>query len=685
VTISNDSTRYLILDYETYSELDLKKVGGWEYSKHHSTEILCVGYRFGTRANLANSKTVIWSPYLPETQIEFRGFLEALRNSNVQLVAHNALFEQVLTKNVFGPRYMRSKLELRQIPLERWICTASLSRSRGLPGKLEDVTNALNLSHKKDMEGHRLMLRLCKPKKPSKKDPSLRINDEASIARLAEYCVRDVDAETELFLRLPPLHPREREFWLIDQAINLRGFGVDRNLVQSALTLIAHETNRLDEEVRTITKGRLNSARQRNAVLKYLRVNKMVLPDLRANTVKEVLEKNEFPNEQCQKLLEARDAISRSSTSKYRAFEMRSRSDSRARDNTIFFGAHTGRQAGTGLQPQNLFKTLFRPEDLGIGLGLILANDRHCIEALFEKPMELYASALRSCIVPSPESFLDVGDFATIEVRVLFWLAGNDAGLQAFKAGQDLYIEMAAKIYGVCPKELKRKYDLGDKKASLMRQLGKQTVLGAGFGMGINGEKFQATCKQYGIDIPISLAKRAIQAYRQLHQSIPVFWSNLERAALLAFTNPGKTYRIGFLKWKMEKDFLTVELPIGRKLSYYQPKVELKKNLYGFRRQLSYMGILSPSKKFGRIKTWGGKLAENVVQAVARDLLMEAVSRLEMTESKPVLTVHDEIICERPEGQGSFEEFLKTMAMVPDWAKGFPIKVEGWSEKRYRK
>jgi len=210
---------------------------------------------------------------------------------------------------------------------------------------------------------------------------------------------------------------------------------------------------------------------------------------------------------------------------------------------------------------------------------------------------------------------------------------------------------------------------------------------GGGFGIGLGGEKFQATCKQYGLDVPIELAKRAVRAYREAHPRVPVFWNNIERAAVQACQNPGKRYRIGYLIWEKKGDFLTVQLPIGRKLSYYKPGVEMVRTPWGNKAQLSYLGVLSPSKKFGRIKTWGGKLTENVVQAIARDLLYEALMRLEeQGKRSPVLPVHDGIVCERGESNGhSLSDFINTMAEAPAWAKGLPVKVEGWSEKRYRK
>lgn len=677
---------WCVLDYETFSELNLKKAGAYEYSKHPSTEILCAAFRIGTKAELPHAETQLWVPSKREKH--FKDLLNALRNPAVQLVAQNSLFEQVITANVFGPKHMPSKTELQEIPLERWHCTASMSRAKGFPGNLEDACKALALPHQKDMEGHRVMLKLCKPRKPSKNDQRTRWTDPEDYKALYEYCPRDVDAEVDLFLTLGELGKIERKFWLIDQKMNHRGFAVDRKLVNNVLPLIDKETKRLDKMTFKQSRGKLKSVRQVEATVKFLRKEGVKIPDLTAQTVREILRAGGI-SDRARTILETRQSTSRSSTAKYKLFELRSRVDGRARDNTIYYGAHTGRQSGTGLQPQNLFKSILHQDDVNLGVELIRRADRLSIEALFPRPMELYASVLRSSIIAALGHTLDVGDFSTIEVRVLFWLAGYTKGLQALEAGRDLYIEMASRIHGVKVDKIVKGRLKGLKKFNLMRELGKQTVLGAGFGIGVNGEKFQATCKKYDIHISLDLAQRAIRAYRALHTPIPIFWGNIERAACLAVQKPGKTFKIGFLKWKYENKglpFLMCRLPIGRTLYYFNPKITKKQTPWGMVPQLSYMGVTSPGKKWLRISTWGGKLAENVTQAVARDVLMCALVRLEeKKESLPVLGVHDEGVCERKIGVGSHENFLKTFGEVPRWAMGLPIKVEAWSEPRYRK
>lgn len=678
--------KYLVLDYETFSEHDLKKSGAFEYAAHESTEILCAGFAVGTREELKTASVKLWSP-LPEFRDKygsnFGDLLKALLDPSIKLVAHNALFEQVITRFVFGKKYTYSKDYLQNLPVERWTCTAALARSIGIPGKLEGAGAALGLTQQKDKEGHRLMLKLSKPKKPSKKDPSVRHSKPEEYERLFDYCVQDIRSEIDLFLALPELPEKERKLWLLDQRMNLEGFKVDRKLVKGALKLIAQETEKMDSEIYSLTKGEVISARQRDGVLKYLRRNGVVLPDLRAGTVSTMLSEAKL-SEGTKRVLEIREAASKSSTAKYQAFEIRSRFDGRARDNTLFFGAHTGRQSGTGLQPQNLFKTVIPQDDLEASLSLIQNGDYHAIDAFFDKPMRLYASALRSCIVAEKGHILDVGDFATIEVRVLFWLAGHKKGLEALASGRDLYLEMASQIYRVPLEKLVAAYKAGNLRAKNMRQLGKTVVLGAGFGIG--WKKFLASCLQQKMVITEDLAMSAVKAYRGTHARVPIFWTNIEKAAIMACKSPGRRFRLGHVVWCKEGKFLTVELPIGRKLHYYEPRVYMKETPWGHQEALSYMAVNSVTKKFERQDSWGGVLTENVVQAVARDLLMEALLRLDDSGLyRPILSVHDEIVCERPIEKGNTNEFLEIMEQVPVWAEGIPIKVEGWSEPRYRK
>ncbi len=688
--MASKETEFLLVDFETYSEVELGDYGAAEYSRHPSTEILCIGYLSGTRDELADADAKVFVPPSNGDGLAIdTEFMLLLTRPDVVIVAHNTFFEQCITENVLTRyRNLIRSSKARGIPLERWICTASQARACGLPGKLEMVGPALNLPHQKDMAGHRVMLKLSKPRKPTKNDPSTRYTPENApddFAKLYSYCGDDLLAERDLFLKLPPLSDNERRVWLLNQKMNHRGFAVDRDLVTGALHCIEKTTAKLDARFQELTG--LNSARQREATRAHLERLGVVLPNMQAGTIDDVLDKPSAMPAEAREILEIRQSISKSSTAKYAAFDWRSRSDGRARDNTIYHGAGTGRGAGTGLQPQNLFKSTLPYPDVLTGIELIKRRDVNAIEALYERPMELYSSAIRGCIVAPKGSTLDVGDFATIEVRVLFWLAGDTRGLKKLADGSPIYLEMAAKIFELKLSKLLADYEAKVEGTYDQRQLGKATVLGSGFGIGLGGEKFVAAAKQMaGLTISQSLAQKCVAAYREEHPAVVAFWNTIERAATLALTNPGKTYKHGRLRWKKIGPWLTCELPSGRLMRYFGAKMQMVKTLYGTKLAITYRSINSKTHQFDRQSTWGGKLAENATQAVARDLLMDALIRLDERGHLPVLDVHDEVVAERPDtfarsGHAMFE----IMEEAPAWADGLPIKVEGWSETRYRK
>lgn len=670
---------YCVFDFETYSEADLKKVGAWEYSLHPSTEVLCAAFRIG------NKKTLKTNPTQFCTTFNGNGFLfSSLRNQDIKLVAHNAFFEQSIVQNILAKKDPR----VADIPISRWICTAAMAASCALPRSLDGACKALDLAHSKDVEGRKIMLKMSKPRKPTKNNPSTRWEDEDMFRKLKLYCRSDVDAEVGLFLRLPELAPRERDFWELDQKMNFTGFSVDRALARGAVLVSEEIAKGLDQEIKTLSGGVLDSSRQVEEVKQYLNKNGCKISSLGAQEVREVLQTPGL-DAKARRILEIRQENSRSSVAKYKAFLNRSAFDSRARGNTLFYGAHTGRQSGTGLQPQNLFKRVIPQSEVEEAIKYLRSDNPFIVLDLWSKPADVLASCLRSTIVAKEGHVLDVADFSTIEVRVLFWLCGHKRGLSALKQGQDLYIEMASKIYAIDELGLLKAYKEGCDKSIKKRQLGKAAVLGAGYGIGLNGERFQATAKAQGLDIEIEVAQLAVKTYREYHSAVPKFWANLETAVIRAIKNPKKSFRLGYLTFQMEDDFLTIGLPIGRKLFYYKPEVTTEKTIYGPRPKVSYLGVKSPSKKFERISTFGGSLVENVTQAVARDVLMEALWRVEHSSmSRPILAVHDEIIAERKKEDWDFDAFklfLDMMSVTPKWARDLPIKVEGWSDVRYRK
>lgn len=559
------------------------------------------------------------------------------------------------------------------LPPERWLCTAALAATHALPRKLEDVCTVLDLA-KKDMEGHRLMLKMSKPRKPTKLDKRKWHNKKADLIRLVEYCKKDVKAETDVLLTLPPLNPFERKVWVLDQKINARGVLVDRDLVQNIIKMIAKEKIHLNAEAVKLTGGAFRSTTQREAVRKWVAAQGVHLPNMQAKTIDDAIAAN-LVTGKVKRVLEIRRAISKTSLGKYPAFEMRSRTDGIVRAYLMYWAASTGRWGGVGIQPQNLPRGNFKSfDDYRIALELIQAGNVEMCRMLYGDVMGIFSALLRSMVIARPGKEFFCADFAAIEVRVLFWLADHVKGLEAFRKDKQLYRELAEVIYGI-----KLKLDEGPE-----REVGKRAVLGCGFGMG--AVKFEATCKQFGQEVSTEIAERAVKAYRKAHAPVVQLWYNVERSAISAVLRPGRVFETNHTKWFVERDFLYCELPSGRRLAYHKPTIKYKKTPWGEKRPTLYHWSVHPkTKKYVNDGTYGGKLTENIVQAMARDLEAESILRIEPAGYDVVLHTHDEILGERKKGEGNVKKFENLMAEIPAWAAGCPVKAKGWSGSRYRK
>lgn len=679
---------YLIFDYETYSDLNIKLVGSYVYAHHPSTEILCCSFRLGTRATLEKAKVRTYAPkkIWNEHRTDLRTgklLCELIMREDIILVAHNAMFEQAVTRFVLS-KLLSKLLGLISpviIPHARFICTAALASVYALPRKLEEACQALKLDHQKDKEGHKLMLKWSQPKKPSKKDPSTRYTK--NFDRLVTYCEHDIYAETALFLRLDPMIPSERALWIFDQVINFRGAFVDRPLVKRIQAMIAEEKKTLTNELREITNGDVQTGGQGEAIKEWLRTQECYLPNLQKKTVEDAITDGLVEGD-AKRVLELRQNLNKTSLKKYTAFINHTSVDSIMRFSLNFHAASTGRWAGSGVQPHNFPRGTLKINDSDgkeIDLATSAAEtinegfDLELIRTLYEEPMEVFVSCLRTMIKAREGKELFVADFAAIEARILFWVADHHEGCRAYAEGRKMYEEMAMTIYN---KE--------DIKAITKDQrfVGKEAVLGSGFGMG--WKKFQSTCKSKGQDVPTPTAKAAIKGYREKHKAVPTLWKNLEKAAISAVKNPTKTFKINHTEWFMKGKFLCCRLPSGRCLYYYGPTIKNGRTPWGTIQPILYhWGVDSKTKRWVLQKTWGGTLTENVVQAIARDLLAGAMIRTEKAGYPVILTVHDEIINERDIGEGNIEEFAQLMKRLPAWAKGAPVSCEAWKGTRYRK
>lgn len=372
--------------------------------------------------------------------------------------------------------------------------------------------------------------------------------------------------------------------------------------------------------------------------------------------------------ENARRALEILQALGRSSTAKYEAMahHMDPR-DWRVRGGLLYHGASTGRWSGSGVQPHNFPKGAIKDMD---GTWDALMDSE-----TFPHIMETLSHGLRGAITAGPGQQLYVADYAAIEARVLLWLAEDDDALEVFRQGKDIYLEMAREIYG---------YECNKTDHPLERSVSKIATLALGFQMGWT--KFVATLAAAHIEVDETFGRKIVEAYRAKFWRVKEMWYAQEDAAVAATKRRGSVV-CGRMRWVHEGRFLYCILPNGRRLAYPDAALRDRETPWGAIKQaLTYKGIDTHTRKWARQTSYGGLLVENQTQAVARDLMAEAMLRCEASGTyRPVLTVHDEIVCEADQGAGSVAEFDALIAHVPDWAAGCPVAAESWNGFRYRK
>ncbi len=646
----------ICFDFETRSKADIKETGAWVYSTHPSTEILCLAYR----SDEMTSPKLLVSGF--EKDPIARNFFDIAIKRGQLFESHNAFFEKSIWQNILVKRYGWP-----QIPDHLWRCSASVAAYHGLPRNLQTVGVILNLPVKKDNDGHTVMLQLSKPNRTGN---FYTLDDSPDkFQKLYEYCLTDVQAEIEVSKKLGYLPERELAIWQLDQKINRRGVPIDVKAVEAAIKILEQYTTKLTAEAVALSDGSFNTVNQRVKVIEWCKSLGESVEAYDKSYLAEYL--NKVKNPKVKRVLEIRQQIGRTSTAKYIAMKNSVSEDGRIRDVLFYHGAITGRWSGKLVQFQNLPRGSIK--DMESAIRVVKLADYSTIQMLHGNPMEFMSSAIRGMVKAPEGRKLVVADFAAIEARVLGWAAGSTKMLNQFIKGEDLYVEMASKIYGLPIAEIKSEH----------RQLGKAAILGAGYGMGAT--KFYQTCQSWGIKVSEQLASTAVNAYRQTYFEVPKFWSATEQAAHNA-VRTRKPMVVGKTIWFMKDRFLVCQLPSGRHMHYLDPK--FANNSYG-NFELQYSGEANGTCV--RVGTYGGKLVENVVQAIARDIMAEAMLRVEEAGYDVILSIHDEIIAEfspkikNMSDEDIVKDFRTLMAKSPEWAKGCPISASGWVGLRYKK
>jgi DNA polymerase bacteriophage-type len=627
------------VDFETYSECDIRSAGAWAYADHPSTEVLCLAWA------VEDEPPKLWTPDMPAPS-ELFGLIER----GAKVWAWNSFFELAIWQRV---------LMWPTIPIAQWSDTAALAAAQAYPRALGKCGEFMGMSGDaaKDKRGKYLIQRLCKPYRGK------RVEDPELLQELYDYCLQDVVAESEIRKQLRPLHPGERLVWEADQRMNLRGVKLDAANCEHAIEIIKKVESELNQEVFELTDGELASTSSRAKSLDWINRQGLAMDSYDKAAVTCALEGVCPPK--VYRFLQIRQALSKSSTKKFQAMLACLGRDGRAHGTGMYHGAATGRWSGRHFQPQNLPRPIVDDVD-----PIIDALRFRCPDQLPGEPMALLASCLRGMLIASKGRRLIVSDYSAIEARVLAWLAGHESVLQSFKDGLDLYKVTASDMYGI-------PYSNVDKD---QRFIGKVASLALGYQGGVKA--FQKMAANYGTDVDDTTALKIRDDWRAANRPIVKLWHEVGRAAMNALYRgrEEKVSRGAFFTYKPDLYF---RLPSGRCLCF--PRAFHSPNRWPSNGKLTYQGMNNFTHKWGTIDTYGGSLVQSITQAVARDLLAHALLKIDAAGYDPIMTVHDEIVADTKIGHGSLDEFNKLMCELPGWAKGLPVDVEGYEADRYRK
>jgi len=628
------------LDYETRSKADLKEVGAHRYAIDPSTEILMAGV----------SENPPDAPVHLMTKYDYSPEVKDLISRADIIYAHNAPFEQAISwaqaQKFFGF----------EIPIEKWRCTGAMARKASLPWSLEKLALQLKLTEQKNTEGRRLIRLFCLPNKEGNFNDPKEFPEDWELFK--EYCRQDVRTEKAVHHKLKAFELRDEslETFLFDLRLNQTGIPVNVPALKTASKIIKEEQERLT--------GEFLSHMGFNPTQRELFRRTVGLTDMTSETVEKAIGLGHPQKE----ILKIYQKLSYAAIKKVDTILDCVCPDGRVRGTLLYYGAGTGRWSGRLVQPQNFKKT---PRELRGVTGEVFQALEKGISAedlslLYGEPLELIAAVIRQFITVSLDA-----DYSAIEARIICWLADQKDVLEKWRKGEDLYKWMAGHVYGITP----------DKVDSDQREVGKRIILGAGYGMG--APKFQSSClEQYGLDLSISLCEKAIQMFRSLCNEITNYWYYLDHNARMAIGQLGTTFGPFTFRSIGGIPFLIFKLRSGRNLVY--PYAALETDAKEGRTNLTYWGQIAGQVSYGRVKLYGGKLAENETQATAADIMAHGAIIAEKAGYEIVTLIHDQALAIKRDGQSALQ-FGNCLATLPKWATGLPLKVEAKECKYYSK
>lgn len=665
----------LHIDLETYSSVDITSCGSYKYFESLDFEILLIGYYFEGCGNLGGVKVLdLMAGDYSEN------FERALLDPSVELHAHNANFERnaLIGYVCRSPAYKGISLTSSDLPIERWHCSAVKAGYCGLPLSLDGVSKALQLGDKgKSSEGKALIKYFSCPVKATKVNGMRTRNfphhDLEKWGRFKEYCKQDVEAEVEIGrkLRVYEIPETERLNYFLDQKINDRGILIDLVMAQNAYDI----DNRFSAELYTLVKELtgLDNPNSPAQLKEWLQdITGFEIPSLAKGLLPDLIKDANCP--EVSKVIGLRQMMSKTSTKKYLAMLNCACSDNRARGLSQFYGANrTGRWAGRLIQMQNLPQNHL--EDLEEARACIASGDYDLITLLYDDIPSILSQLIRTAFVAKEGYTFADADFSAIEARVIAWLADEKWRMKVFRTHGKIYEASASKMFNVPIEAVTKGSDLRAKGKVAELALGYQGSIGALKTMG--GEKMGLTDPEM---------ETIVKRWRFANPAIVTLWADLESCAMHAMQYKKKVVSIHKgLIFDCDDNALTIELPSGRKLFYQSPSFTV--NQWG-KKSIRYKGMDQTTKQWGYVDTYGGKLTENIIQAIARDLLADAMIRVDKAGFDIVMHVHDEVVVELLSGVGerhNLAVLCEIMGQEVSWAKGLPLAADGYLTPFYKK
>lgn len=639
-------------DFETFSPVDLPKVGAHRYAVDPRTVPLCLGFSLGA----GDPPRVVDLSEDPKPAALNPLFDRVLAGDPI--TAHNAEFERsvwaAMSKRFGWPRPKRSQFH----------CTAARARAAGWPGGLDAVCARLNLPVQKDPRGKDLLKRFAMPQKGGAR--ILPRTDPEGFRALMAYCQQDVIAESAVDEALPALHPFERRAFLLDALINDRGFPVDVPLIEKALVAVDELTEEVTRRVSELTGG--IAPTRRNAILAWLKEEGADIDTLQAQEIKDLVSSGTVSGE-LREVLELRLEASRAGLGKLKSMKACVNPDGRVRGMIMYYGAHTGRWSGQKVQPHNFARG--DPEEQDRVLDILDKWGAGGLAMMYKSPLVALSESMRGFIAaPRGRRFI-ISDYSAIEARGLAYLARALEMLARYHRGLDLYVWMASRLYRVPESEV----------TSEQRRIGKNVILGCGYGLG--AKTFVEYLARVGIVVTFAFAKLAVDTYREMNPEIVAYWKLIENAVKLAIRRRNQPVKVGPVVIVCDAYTLRIYLPSGRPIVYQEPFLEEEQTEWGPRDVIGFHTTYRG--RWVTEYTYGGKLVENIVSGMARDLMVEGMINAEAGGYPVCLTVHDEIGGDIEDGQGSIDEFNRLVSVVPAWAQGMPLASKGFEAIRYHK